>query len=154
MARWGMGAKTFTTAVLFSAFVACGGAVAQDLGDGGDPASDGGDPGTGDGGGSDSGRDAVAIDAGSGCDKLGANVDDLRPKALQCCYQCNVQQCDKLVEDLCCPISVSSGNFDKVGPFEDAVRAFKNAGCQVPCPASPCRTAPSKQCQMSGACIP
>lgn len=151
-----MSLRTLTTTLLFSAFVACGGAVAQDLGgDGGNP-SDGG--GTGDGGGTDGGSDAradaMSTDAGTSCDNLQAKIDGLRPRALECCYTCNVQQCDRLVEDLCCPISVTSLNTSKVKPFEDAVQAFKNAGCQVPCPAVPCHASASMQCQKNGVCVP
>jgi hypothetical protein len=90
----------------------------------------------------------------STCNKLQLKVEALRPRAQECCFTCNAQQCDLLVDGLCCPISVTSRNATNVMAFADAVRAFKDAECHAPCPDSLCRTAPSMLCQMSSSCLP
>jgi hypothetical protein len=73
-------------------------------------------------------------------------VNSLRPGAKQCCPTCNHLPCTFVVEDLCCPLTVDQQGSAGVVAFENAVKAFRAAGCTAVCPAIPCAPAPSDTC--------
>jgi hypothetical protein len=80
--------------------------------------------------------------AGVDCQALSAQLDALRTEAKTCCPFCNSLQCNKLVDDVCCPISVT-GTPSKA--FTDGVAQYK-AFCNPVCPAIACSTQPSLNC--------
>jgi hypothetical protein len=109
---------------------ACGGSVAIIPG--------GGD----DGGGADGSTNGDVGSGGDGsigdasqptCEQLHKNIDELRPAAQQCCPSCHHAPCQFTVQDLCCPMTVDAQSSSDVTAFENAVQAFKSAGCQAVC---------------------
>jgi hypothetical protein len=131
----------FFSAVLVAIpFVACSGRVSPDIGDvdasAGDAAPASSDANTA--------SDATGtVDANMlSCDQIKAQLDAMRPDVQLCCPFCNSQQCTKLADDVCCPISVT-GPASK--QFEDLVATYK-AQCHPLCPATPCRTTGSGVC--------
>lgn len=133
-------------ALSFVLLAACGGATTTDL------FADGG---LNDGsvGGNDAGKsDARADGGGANCNDLLAKVDDLRKKAVVCSPQSGSTQCDKQVEDFCCPLTVTGGDRKDVTDFIAAVKAAKAAGCSVACPATPCSGQATNKCDSNGSC--
>jgi hypothetical protein len=80
---------------------------------------------------------------------LQAVVDKDRPAAETCCPFCNHAPCTFVVDDLCCPLTVDMQGSPNVVAFEDALNAFRAAGCGVACPAIPCPVAPSNTCDQT-----
>ena len=63
-------------------------------------------------------------------------------------------QCNALVPDLCCPISVTDPTRKDVQEFAAAVEAVKKSGCSIACPAIPCPSQPSGKCDAkTGRCL-
>ncbi len=154
-----------------SVAVACGSTTSNDLfasGGGGNAATDAGasvgdDGGTSDGGGTTDGSVADASggnDGGGGtdagpkrsCAELAQDVDDFRPKAIECSIVSLDPQCDLLIEDICCKASISKvqRGTPQVKAFQLAVAAFKAAKCVPQCDAVPCRSEPSRLCLPQG----
>jgi hypothetical protein len=121
---------------------ACGGATDVLGGGGGGDAglTDGGDGGKGDGGGAGS-------DGGSGtdCTSLAAEIATLQAKAQECCATCDIVQCTKSVNGLCCPVSVNIATSQATQAFVAAVQQYQ-AACVSMCPAIVCQAAPSGIC--------
>jgi hypothetical protein len=95
---------------------------------------------------SSSGASSGGVDAGTNCAALGLKVNSLRPAARQCCATCNHLPCAYVVPDECCPLTVDNPTSQSVVAFEDALKAFNNAGCHVLCPAIACRSGGSGVC--------
>lgn len=132
--------------IVFLLLAACGGATTTDL------FADGG-PSDGSVGGGDAGKsDARSDGGGANCNDLLAKVDDLRKKAIVCNPQSGSTQCDKQVDDLCCPLTVTGGDRKDVVDFIAAVKAAKAAGCAVACPATPCSGQATNKCDSNGSC--
>lgn len=132
---------------LVVAAVACGGATTSDLfndASAGNDASTGNDSSTGSDG--STGKDARPDVTPANCNALINEVANARDKARECNPSSGEPQCSKSVQDLCCPISVSDPTRKEVVDFLNAVAAVKKAGCNVPCPATPCPIAPSNKC--------
>jgi hypothetical protein len=132
------------------AVVACGGGIAT-IGNGDDGGGSGDGSGTGDGSGSnDSGStgDAIGRDGPQQptCEDLRKAIDNLRPAARKCCPTCNHAPCEYTAQDLCCALTVDVPSSNDITAFENAIAAFKAAGCQYPCPGIPCPPAPSGKC--------
>jgi hypothetical protein len=82
------------------------------------------------------------------CEDLFKAIDQLRPAARKCCPSCNHLPCQYTVQDLCCPLTVDVQSSNDITAFENAIQAFKGAGCGYACAAVPCRPAPSKNCDI------
>jgi hypothetical protein len=123
----------------------CGGSVApvgQDDDAGTEDASSS-DGATDTGNGGDSGPTGDASkDAGGkpSCEQLRLQIDALREAATKCCPTCKSIQCGAQAEDLCCPATVTSTGSPEAQQLEAAVRSFKKSGCELACPAMPCRS--------------
>ena len=128
--------------LLFLLVAACGGATTTDLFADGGPID------------GSTGKSDARTDGGGGanCTDLLAKVDDLRKKAVVCNPQSGSTQCDKQVEDLCCPLTVTGGDRKEVADFIAAVKAAKAAGCTVACPGTPCSGQATNKCDSNGSC--
>ncbi|CAN5719422.1 hypothetical protein BH09MYX1_BH09MYX1_00400 [soil metagenome] len=124
---------------------ACGGSTTTDL------FVDSGADGSASDAASVDGSKADAGDAGADCKDLLAKADGLRTKAAECFPPSGGVQCNKQVEDFCCPLTVT-GERKEVTEFVAAVKAAKAAGCAVACPASPCAAQASLKCDPTGSC--
>ncbi len=150
----GLLARTFLPLPLVACVVAaCGGATSTDLFQDASATDSGGQSdggGTKDGGGPDARPDAP----GPNCNALINDVANKRDKALECNPGSSDAQCNALVPDLCCPISVTDPTRKDVQEFAAAVEAVKKAGCSIPCPAIPCPGQPSGKCDgKTGRCL-
>lgn len=151
-------------------FAACGSTTSTDLfgGAGAAAAADAGvtsddaGAGAGDaaaedgGGGADAGGtgDAGAVDAGPkrSCADLAQDVENLRPKAVECSLVSLDPQCDLLIDDVCCKATIDKvqKGTPQVKAFQVAVAVFKAAKCVPQCSAAPCRSEPSRFCVPQG----
>lgn len=149
----GLLARTFLPLPLVACVVAaCGGATSTDLFQDASATDSGGQS---DGGGTkDGGPDARPDAPGPNCNALINDVANKRDKALECNPGSSEAQCNALVPDLCCPISVTDPTRKDVQEFAAAVEAVKKAGCSIPCPAIPCPGQPSGKCDgKTGRCL-
>lgn len=99
----------------------------------------------------DAALDARVDGAGASCEVLLAQVEATRPQAIECIAS-SVEQCDQLVDDVCCKATLSKvqKGTPAVKAFQSAVAAFKSAKCAANCPAAPCSTEPSFSCVEDG----
>lgn len=140
----------FASAPLLALVVACGGATSTDLFQ--DAAATNDASSGNDGGGNDGGvKDARPDVTPANCKALIDDVANKRDKALECNPGGDTPQCNALVADLCCPISVTDPTRKDVQEFAAAVEAVKKAGCGVACPAIPCPSTPSGKCDLKAA---
>ena len=125
--------------------IACGGATTTPLLDGG--GTDGGPA-------SDAHADVnpPGQDGGPDCTKLLADLDQKQQAATQCCLTCNSLQCTQQIDGLCCPVTVTSGDSLASKDYLAALKAVKDANCQVNCPAIACSTKPTDVCMQNGSC--
>lgn len=130
--------------------LACGGSTTTDLfADASTDGSSGTDGGSGTDG---SPADARPDVSQAQCQKLLADVANLRDKARKCEPNGGSIPCAVLVDDLCCPISVTDPKTQDVQNFVAAVKAATQSGCSIACPAIACPTEPSKVCNGTGRC--
>lgn len=87
---------------------------------------------------------AQDIDGGSSCATLAVQVSAARGQVQACCPTCKSLQCQKVVQDLCCPITVQ-GDPTLLAQLVDQDRKQ----CAVACPAMPCPPL-SKTCKQLG----
>lgn len=144
--------------VIFSlVLMACGGSVIGPLGDGGG----GGDGTTGSDGssGNCSGgppnclcgspvckNGSWGCSACDDCKSLEAQLSAERTKLQQCCPTCKSIQCMGSVPDVCCPITIHSGD---TTTFSALVMKYKSQ-CMPICPGAPCQMVPSGICDPVG----
>lgn len=127
--------RVFLASLFLLSIAACGGGVAGVSDAGASDDSGGARDATADGAGI---RDASDLS----CDVLLRRIDELRAATRECCAECRVPQCTQQVDDLCCPLSVTTPNAE----FAGAVAEYKRRCPGVACPAVPCRLKPSYQC--------
>jgi hypothetical protein len=106
--------------------MACGGAVATPLVDGG---------------GSDAANDSPPT-----CDQLFQQLTSETTAATSCCPTCKSLQCTAQVDGLCCPLTVSNATSDAVKTYEATLAQIKASHCAVNCPALACSTKPTMTC--------
>lgn len=158
-----------TFAFLLGAFAACSGTSTAPIGadeenavvppggdDGGStfPGTDGGAIPPGDasdddaaGGGGDAGPDGGGTSRQ--CQLLRTQVDRLRPAASACSLD-DKDVCGHLIDDVCCPLTVSDPLSEDAQRFSEAVKAFKSARCSAFCPKVLCPEKPSRSCPLLG----
>ena len=133
----------------------CGGSIAP-IGEDDDAGSASDGSSSGDGA-SDAGRDGdpAPVDGGGGkdsgnggrsCDRLRQDIDSLRIAATKCCPTCKSLQCQEQAKDLCCPVTVTSASSGESQKLQAAVAAYAQQGCDVACPAIPCKSGGSGVC--------
>lgn len=133
--------------VCSAALAACGGVTTSPLLDGGG----GNDATTKDGGGGP--PDATpGPEAGPDCTKLLADLQTKQQAAIQCCLTCGSLQCTQQIEGLCCPLTVTSNDSLASKDYLAALKAVKDANCQVNCPALACSQKPTDICGTNGTC--
>jgi hypothetical protein len=147
--------------LVVGALAACGGTAVPSIadddggttlrsGDGGSNSDYDGDGGggqnqndSGGGGGKDTGTPDTG---GKSCDELKAEVDRLRPGAIACSASDKPTPCGQLIDDLCCPLTVSDNNAEGARTFRAAVKNYKDANCKAICTDIPCSTQASGKC--------
>lgn len=88
----------------------------------------------------DAARDAPPV---TNCADLEKKLDALRTQAKTCCPICNSIQCGNLVDDVCCPISITG---TAAPDFSAAVAEYKRLCGPIACPAIVCRDKASFEC--------
>jgi hypothetical protein len=93
----------------------------------------------------DSSTDDVYEASGPSCADLAAQLASMKTTMKTCCPICNTPQCMNVVDDVCCPFSISG----TPPPEWSATLATYHAQCPIACPGLPCAPAPSKNCVSS-----
>jgi hypothetical protein len=78
------------------------------------------------------------------CKALEQKLALLRMQARTCCRICQEPQCGHLVDDVCCPISITG---TAAPEFSAAVADYKRLCGPIACPAIVCNDKPSMECQ-------
>ncbi|MBX5481113.1 MAG: hypothetical protein IRZ16_04575 [Myxococcaceae bacterium] len=84
------------------------------------------------------------------CTILRETINKLREEVKSCNPAGTMNQCNLVLEDVCCPISASGG---PVQEFKDAVAKYKDQ-CNYACTAVMCQDPSQGKCGLDGQCHP